>query len=289
MHSSTRIILTIVLAILSDRLAAQESQPPDLVIPPFDSVDEPKAEATIPSAGTERQELPPEAIDFLRGIALLLIPHQFEDDDGWGEETKIQSGLNMRFDDGQLKTSRRWKHVNHGNWQQGAGTLVEPEQRFHLSAARLPDPEADIHRYCVDVSARLRVTGRQQQWSYGVMLWSVSAEAVADVTLHLVLAVKSEVVQNERGTRLRFFPEVTQAEAQITNFSLRRISHLKGKPVQEFGDLFERLIRKRVARENKNLAPRINTALEKKREQLEIPFDIAGWFNAPDSKEMTDQ
>ena len=121
------------------------------------------------------------------------------------------------------------------------------------------------------------------------MLWSISAEAVVDVTLHLVLDVKSEVVQNDKGSRLRFFPAVTQAEAQLTDFSLRRISHLKGKPVQEFGDLFERLIRKRVGRENKNLATRINTALEKKRERLEIPFDIAGWFNAADSKELTDQ
>ena len=232
--------------------------------------------------------MPQEAIDFIRGIALLLIPQEFEDDDGWGDETKIQSGLNMRFNDGRLETSRRWKHVNHGNWLQASGKLVEPEKLFQLKAARLPAPEKGTQRYDLEVSARLRVTGRQQQWSYGVMLWSISAEAVVDVTLHLVLDVKSQVVQNDEGTRLRFLPEVTQAEAQLTDFSLRRISHLKGKPVQEFGDLFERLLRQRVGRENKYLARRINTALEKKRERLEIPFDIAGWFNAADSKELAD-
>ena len=289
MRFGTRIFFSVLLAGVCDCRAAQEPELPELIIPPFDALEKPPAAANVDPPGIARQEIPREAIDFLRGIALLLIPQSFEDDDGWGDETKFQSGLNIRFHDGQLETNRRWKHVNHGNWLQASGKLVDPEERFQLKAARLPEPEMGTQRYDVEVSAQLRVTGRQQQWSYGVMLWSISAEAVADVKLHLILDVKSEVVQNDKGTRLRFVPEVTQAEAQLTDFSLRRISHLKGKPVQEFGELFERLIRKRIGRENKNLATRINAALEKKRERLEIPFDIAGWFNAADSKESTDQ
>ncbi len=289
MQFGTRIFLSILLAGACDCHAAQEHERPELIIPPLDAVQEPPAAENVNTTGIARQEIPREAIDFIRGIALLLIPQEFEDDDGWGDETKIQSGLNVRFNDGQLETNRRWKHVNHGNWLQASGKLVDPEERFQLKAARLPEPEKGTQRYDVEVSARLRVTGRQQQWSYGVKLWSISAEAVADVNLHLILDVKSEVVQNDKGTRVRFIPEVSRAEAQLTDFSLRRISHLKGKPVQEFGDLFERLIRKRVGRENKNLATRINTALEKKRERLEIPLDIAGWLNAADSKKSTDQ
>lgn len=287
MRSECLILLSILLAGACDCHAAQKTEPPELIIPPWDAVEKTPARADVNTAGTTRQEIPREATDFIRGIALLLIPQEFEDDDGWGDEKKIQSGLNIRFSDGRLETNRRWKHVNHGNWLQASGKLVDPEERFQLNAARLPEPEKGTQRYDVEVSARLRVTGRQQQWSYGVMLWSISAEAVADVTLHLVMDVKSEVVQTDEGTRLRFIPEVSSAEAQLTHFSLRRISHLKGKAVQEFGDVFEGLIRKRVGRENRNLATRINTALEKKRERLEIPFDIGGWFHAADSKEMT--
>lgn len=288
MRSEFLILLSIMLGSACDCHAFQEPERPEFIIPSLDAVEKPPAAANVETAGTTRQEIPREATDFIRGFALLLIPEEFDDDDGWGDETKIQSGLNIRFNDGRLETNRRWKHVNHGNWLQATGKLVDPEERFLLSAARLPEPEKGTQRYDVNVSARLRVTGRQQQWSYGVMLWSISAEAVADVTLHLVLDVKSGVVQDDKGTRLRFFPVVTQAEARLTDFSLRRISHLKGKPVQEFGDLFERLIRKRIDRENRNLATQINTALEKKRERLEVPFDIAGWFNAPDSKAVKD-
>jgi hypothetical protein len=281
------IVLSILIAGFSDFLVAEEPAPPELIIPPLDAVaGSPTAPIAI-APGIERQEIPREAIDFIRGIALLLIPQEFDDDDGWGNETRIQSGLNIRFNDGQLETNRRWKHVNHGSWLQATGKLIDPEERFLLSAARLPEPGKGTQRHEVELSARVRVTGRQQQWSYGVMLWSISAEAVADVNLHLIADTNSEVVQNDKGTRLRFIPKVTQAEARLTNFSLRRISHLKGKPVQEFGDLFEKLIRKRVARENRNLATRINSALEKQSERLEIPFDIAGWFDTADSKALT--
>lgn len=109
MWCETLIILSTLLAGSCSSFAAQESQPPELIIPPFDAVDEPQAEATVNSDGTARQEMPREAIDLIRGIALLL--------------------------------------------------------------------------------------------------------------------------KNDMGTRLRFLPKVTLAEARLTNFSLRRISHLKGKPV----------------------------------------------------------
>jgi hypothetical protein len=270
------------------QLASQELSPADLTIPQFEIDADAPTEAAVDlktSTAVDRQEIPREGIDFIRGVALLLIPQSFEDDNGWGDETKIQSGLNMRFDDGQFRTSRRWKQVNHGNWQQVSGYLVEPEETFQLRAAGLTEPARGTQQYDIDVSARLRVTGKQQQWSYGIMLWSISTEAVADVNLHLVVDVKSEIVETEKGTRLRFCPKVHQAEANLTDYSLRRISHLKGKPVQEFGDWFEKLIRRRVVRENQKLAARINTALEEKPDRLEIPFDIAGWFGITPKEE----
>jgi len=252
---------------------------------PCRAVPAPPDDAVTP---VSRAELAPEALEFIRGIVLLLLPPEFEDDDGWGEETRIQSGLNVRFDDGKLKTSRRWKNVNHGSWTQASGTLIEPEDTFQLKVARLSTgtvPEGhpaavdkDIQRYEVRVATRLRVTGRQQQWSYGLMLWSISADAVADVSLNVVFEVNTEIVKTDKGTRLRFTPNVTHAVARLDSFDLRRISHAKGSAVQEFGNGLEELIRQYVDRENKDLAAKINKALHKQPERLEIPFEIGGWF-----------
>jgi hypothetical protein len=150
------------------QLFAQEAQSPELIIPPADVADVSSAESSVPTPGTAadaRRKMPPEAIEFIRTVALLLIPHEFADDDDWGNKTRVQSGLNMRFDDGLLKTSRRWKHINHGDWRQASGMLVNPDETFRLQAAGLPDPDQGTQRYVIDVAARLRVTGRQQQWS----------------------------------------------------------------------------------------------------------------------------
>lgn len=234
--------------------------------------------AVSPSPDLNRRELPDEALQLIRDIAILLLPSKFEDEDGWGEEKRIQSGLSVDFEDGRLKTSRRWKNVNHGSWLQGSGELVEPESTFTVNAAMLPDPADRTHRYEVRVSARLRVTGRQQQWNYGVMLWSLSADAMADVSLLLIVDVKSEVVSADQGTRLRFQPNVTHAAASLDRFSLRRISHAKGVAVNEFGEWLEQLIRMRVQKENKDLAARINKAIRKKPDRLEVPLDFGEWF-----------
>ncbi|MEZ6033096.1 MAG: hypothetical protein R3C17_08400 [Planctomycetaceae bacterium] len=274
------LILGASLVIVCRQITAQDIEAPELVIPPLNPAGEVRPDEKSPvDAGTSaRREMSAEASEFIRSVALLLIPQEFEDDNGWGDETKIQSGLNMRFDDGQLRTSRRWKHVNHGNWQQVTGRLVDPEDTFRLRVVGAPDPDRGIQQYDIDVSARLRIQGRQQQWNYGLMLWSISAEAVADVNLHVLLDVKSEIMQSEKGARLRFLPNVRSAEVRLSNFSLRRISHLKGKPVQQFGDWFESMIQRRVSRENDKLTLRINAALQKQPEKLEIPLDIAGLF-----------
>ncbi len=286
MLRETLILASFLLLSCCNPLGAQELQPPTLVIPPSDDATPSNGNPSASLIKAARRELSPDVINFIRGIALLLIPTEFDDDDGWGDKTKIQSGLNLRIQDGLLHTNRRWRQVNHGSWMRVTGKLVDPEERFLLQAAQLPDPEPGTKRYEVNVSARIRATGQQQQWSHGLMLWSVSAEAVADVELHLVLDAKSQVVQTDKGTRLRFLPQVIEAHARLTDYSLRRISRLKGKPVQEFGDLFEKIVRRRVNRENEKLATRINAALEKKPDRLEIPFEIADWFGVPKEPEI---
>ena len=245
------------------------AEPPELVL---------STEAAYQRPNHQRRDLPEEGQQFIRSVALILLPQKFDDEDGWGDEKRIQSGLNVDFDGGKLKTSRRWDMVNHGTWLRGSGELVDPENTFTLRAIQLPDPDEETQRYEIHTSAKLQVNGRQQQWNYGVMLWSISADAVVDLSLHAVLDVKSEVVTTDKGARLRFVPSVTQATAKMENFRLQRISHLKGTVVQAHGEVIEELIQMRLRRENKDLPARINKAIQKKADRLEIPFDIGGWF-----------
>lgn len=254
---------------------SQESEVVEVAEPPEQVL---STEAAYQRPNHQRRDLPEEGQQFIRSVALILLPQKFDDEDGWGDEKRIQSGLNVDFDGGMLKTSRRWNMVNHGTWLRGSGGLVDPENTFTLRAIQLPDPDEETQRYEIHTSAKLQVNGRQQQWNYGVMLWSISADAVVDLSLHAVLDVKSEVVTTDKGARLRFVPSVTQATVKMENFRLQRISHLKGTVVQTHGEVIEELIQMRLRRENKDLPARINKAIQKKADRLEIPFDIGGWF-----------
>lgn len=262
-----------------------------LIIPPEDAArtcdevpPEPAPSAVVPSRAAvqvpnhERRDLTEEAQQFIRSIALLLIPQKFEDDNGWGDEKRIQSGLYVDFENGRLKTKRRWNHVNHGSWLRGSGELVDPDKTFSLKATQLPDPDADTQRYEVEVSSRLLIRGRQQQWNYGVMLWSISAEAIADLGLRATFDVKTEVVTTDKGARLRFQPQIVRAAADLKRFTLLSVSRAKGPAVRGTGELVEELIEMRIKQENRSLAARINKALLKKPDLIEIPFDIGGWF-----------
>ena len=145
------------------------TEPPELVL---------STEAAYQRPNHQRRDLPEEGQHFIRSVALILLPQRFDDEDGWGDEKRIQSGLNVDFDGGKLKTSRRWNMVNHGTWLRGSGELVDPANTFTLRAIQLPDPDEETQRYEIHTSAKLQVNGRQQQWNYGVMLWSISADAV---------------------------------------------------------------------------------------------------------------
>jgi hypothetical protein len=228
----------------------------------------------------ERKELPEEGQQFIRSIALLLLPTDFDDEDGWGDEKRIQSGLNVGFEDGRLETSRRWKNVNHGTWLRGSGELVDPEKFFKIKVTQLPDPHDGTKRYEIVVSARLNVTGQQQQWNLGVMLWSISADAMADLTFRTTVDTTAGIVATDKGSMLRFQPTVKTASVHLAHFRLNRVSHVKGTIARQYGEVVEELIELRIKKENKSLAAKINKAIAKKQDDLQIPVDFGGWFNA---------
>jgi hypothetical protein len=139
--------------------------------------------------------------------------------------------------------------------------------------------EAKPVRFDIRASARLRVTGRQQQWNHGWRLWSLSADAIADVTLHVVLDVETTVepVDGELAVLVR--PQVITADVRLDSLDVRRISHFKGAAVRESTVWLEKLIQNRVRMESRDLAPRIQKALDRHRDRLMLPLGIGDWLH----------
>ncbi|MEQ9409030.1 MAG: hypothetical protein RIK87_14940 [Fuerstiella sp.] len=245
-----------------------------------------KVAVAVSAGPTQETPLSPAAVQFIRGMALLLLPDTYTDDDDWGTETRIQSGLNVRMDGLKVQTSRRWKQVRHGTWRRVDASLISPEDHFQLQVSLLPRQDRGVPRYHVHASMRLRATVRQQRWNLGIKLYSISADVLADVTFDADLHFRSEVTRSEEGGKLRVLPHIERADVRLQGFSLRRISHLKGGPVREFGHTMDWMIERAVRKKGDKLADKVNIKVAKKPERFEIPAGVLAIFgespNPPD-------
>lgn len=258
-------------------------QNPPLVIPPASSnVPEikpvPKPIMRLDSQATQPQKLTPAATEFIKGLALILLPPTFTDDDDWGNTKRIQSGLNMRLDGLELKTSRRWKDVNHGLWRKVDATLVDPQRFFDLQIWLLPQTEDKQPRYRISASLRIAVTVRQQQWNRGLKVYSVSSDILTDVSIATVVDFRSKMVDVEQERRLQILPHMQSANVRVDRFLIRRISHAKGGAVKEFGSAFEGLVRKVVEKKSRKLPQKINSKIEEKADRFQISGTMLSVF-----------
>lgn len=249
------------------------SIPSDETIPPLRMVS-----LTQISEPENEQPMAPAAVQFVKGMALVLLPETYSDDDDWGGTKKVQSGLNVEFRGLKLDTSRRWKEVNHGTWRRIDATLVDPKQHFDLAISLLPQLERGVPRYRVRAKLRLRATGRQQHHSLGARLLSISADFVADIAFDVDLQFKTQVVKTDGDSKLRMIPFIERANARLESLSLRRISNTKGGAVREFGKTIESIARRAIRKKNEKLAAKINRKINKKPERFEIPAGILAVF-----------
>lgn len=232
----------------------------------------------VPTQTAEEMPLPPQAVQFLRGIAVMLLPERISDEDDWGREKRIQSGLDVDFDGLRIDTKRRWKNVNHGTWQRVDATLVNPKEHFQLGLAILPRKSEESPRYRLNVSLRLRAVGRQQHWNYGVRLYSVSADATIDADIAADVEFRNEFVETDEGRKLQVIPFVETASLKLRSFRLHRVSHAKGSAIRELGEAMEPIVERAVRRKSKKLAAKINGKVQKKPERFRIPGSILAFL-----------
>lgn len=229
--------------------------------------------------------LSPEATEFLRGMILFLIPETTIDEDDWGQTKCVQSGLNVRLDGLQVRTSRRWKEVKHGEWKRVVVTLLDPTEQFELQVETVPQKDASISLYRVHAKARIRVQGRQQRWNKGVILYSISGDTIADVALSADIKLERKIITSDGNGRLRILPSIQAASIRLMGFRLQQVGHAKGALVREFGRSLKLIVKRMVARKSNKLTAKINAKIRKQPERFEIPLGIFALLAGPTESE----
>ncbi len=201
-----------------------------------------------------------------------LVPKDYENSKKWGRTKEIVSGLDVKFRDGQLRTKRRRKEVNHGTWKRYTVTLVDPKKYFELQVLNLNETSPGVAAFDLLVRAKLDVYGRLQEWARGVRLYSISADAVADVQLTLHCELTTKLDSKHLPPDILLKPNVLAADAKLVQFKLHRLSKADGPIVREFGDGLEKLLRKKLVEKNEKLASKINRQIAKNEDDLRISF-----------------
>lgn len=238
----------------------------------------PSSTGPLDSKATQPQKLTPAATEFIKGLALIVLPSTFTDDDDWGNTKRIQSGLNMKMDGLELKTSRRWKNVNHGLWRKVDATLIDPLKFFNLQIWLLPKTKDNQPSYRISASLRVELTVRQQQWNRGLKAYSLSSDILTDVSVDTVIDFRSKLVHVDEEKRLQILPHIQSANVRVDRFLIRRISHAKGTAAKSFGSMLEPVVRKVVEKKSRTLPQKINSKIEKKADKFQISGTMLSVF-----------
>ena len=133
--------------------------------------------------------------------------------------------------------------------------------------------------------AKLDVYGRLQEWKRGVRLFSISADAVADVELNLDCRLTTKLDTSKLPPDILMQPKVLDAKAKLVQLELERLSKANGPLVHEFGDGLEKILRKKLVEKNEKLTAKINRQIKKNEDDMRISLRDMLSFGKSDKAE----
>ena len=203
------------------------------------------------------------------------VPRQYEDRKKWGRTIEIVSGLNIRRDGLELRTSRRRKEVPHGHWQMYHLELKDPQRDLEIQLLRPRQSEKGL-LFDIEATARLQTFSRYMHWRYGVQLLSVSADAEALVQLTATCEIALQLDPKRLPPDILVVPRIREAEIRLLGLDLRRLSHLRGDLAQELGRGLRRILNEVLEKRQDRLTDRMNQQLAKSQDKLRLSlYDLA--------------
>ncbi len=203
------------------------------------------------------------------------LPDKYEKTKNWGKTTRVFDGWKLERDGLKVETRRRFKDANDGAWQKYSIRLLDLDHKFDVRVANLRQRGSQM--VCdVTVIATVRVSGRHTQWENGVQLISIGAEADARLRLRVELAVGMKLDPTKFPPDIFLEPRVTQADVDMLDFKLRRISHFGGPVVKSLSSSVREVLEDKIEADRPKLVQRLNKSLAK--QDAKLRFSAADWL-----------
>lgn len=203
-------------------------------------------------------------------LALDAMPHTFTRDKDWGGQERRWDGLEIRRENGRLKTKRKWKMVNHGTWKKYSASLIDPTNEFSIEVKNLHQATNGKLAFDLHFASRLRFDARQAKWQKGLQLYSLSAEGHGKIRLVVSCEVATEVDITQFPPQLEFTPIVNSADIIVDEFRIDRVSKLGGEFAQQVTRAARKILDDEVAEKEIELVQKINTKLAEHQEDFRL-------------------
>lgn len=210
------------------------------------------------------------------------IPHEYEKRKNWGNTDRRFDGISVAFDDGRIKTHRRFKEVNDGTWTMYRVELADPDRQFEVRVSAIEELEGGRVAMDLAAQARLDVFGRQSLWSRGIQVYSLSAEADAVVRFTAHAEVATRIDPTVLPPDVYIVPTIKTAQLEILDFRLRRLSRAGSTLVRPLSHSIRELLEEKLADDNADLVAKLNKQIAKQQGKLKVSLaDVFSFVGVP--------
>ncbi|MBL8848064.1 MAG: hypothetical protein JNG89_00180 [Planctomycetaceae bacterium] len=220
---------------------------------------------------------------FLRDIADDTIPRDFEQREGWGDQTEIVTGVRVREKNGLPRISKRTKRVNHGTWRRIRLSLHRPDEKLRFSIRDVHKGEQGGLTFKVVLATRLRCTAQSEFWNYGVRTGSATVQADATVRMVARFDVTGhETDPDDDGwfVEVEYVPEVDRVRIELDDFDVRRVGHIDGDLADGLGDSVQPILAKILDSQAEKVTQRIQRELVERDSRVKLSLPRLMWDGA---------
>lgn len=221
--------------------------------------------------------LAPELAGWARWLILKNLPEKYVDEKKWNQQKEVFDGVSVQLKRMKLKTHRKKKLVNHGNWLRYEIDLVRPEETLSVEIDTLEQSGPTKVAFSATVETDIEMFGRQSNWRRDVQVYSISLSSHACVRLWMTGTIDVALNPFRFPPDVILRPTIDEAQISLVSFEVDRISQIRGEIAESLGDLMRSRIDEKLANYGDKLESKIARQIEK--EGGEFRISLADYLN----------
>lgn len=238
--------------------------------------------AAQPAAGTgnasDTNLASPQMVAWLQQLIRENLPEEYEDNRKWDIQKEVWDGVDFSHEGLKVKTKRKHKLVNHGTWTRYRLEMVEPDQNLKIQFHQLEVAKDHKIHFHVSIDMLLDVFGRLSQWVRDVQVVSISANADATCRMTIRGTVGFKLNPLKFPPDIGIQPHVDDANVEISQFKVRRISQVGGPLAEKLGNGLRKALENKLEDSNAKLPEKMNKQLAKHSDRMQ--FSTQEWLQS---------